>query len=47
MAKEKHGSAIKLSRSDQIFTVCNYIFWAFILLIVIYPLYFVSFSNNL
>ena len=38
MAKEKHGSAIKLSRSDQIFTVCNYIFWAFILLIVIYPL---------
>ena len=45
MAKEKHGSAIKLSRSDQIFTVCNYIFWAFILLIVIYPLYLIVISS--
>ena len=45
MAKEKHGSAIKLSRSDHIFTVCNYIFWAFILLIVIYPLYLIVISS--
>lgn len=45
MAKEKTSTHIKLTRSDRIFTVCNYIFWGIILLIVIYPLYLIVISS--
>ena len=46
MAKEKHtGTKIQLTTADKIFTVCNYIFWAIILLIVIYPLYLIVISS--
>ena len=45
MAKEKKGSAIQLTTADKIFTVCNYIFWAIVLLIVIYPLYLIIISS--
>lgn len=44
--KEKNtGVAIQLTTGDKIFTVCNYIFWAIVLLVIIYPLYLIIISS--
>ncbi len=39
---KKHGHGMdRMTTGDKIFTVCNYIFWVIVLLIVLYPLYLI------
>jgi putative aldouronate transport system permease protein len=44
-AAEQHRTRIRLTTGDLIFTICNYIFWVLVLLIVIYPLYLIVISS--
>ena len=40
--KRNHGHSMdRMPVGDKIFTVCNYIFWVIVLLIVLYPLYLI------
>ena len=43
-ATNKEGK-IHMTTEDRVFTVINYIFWAVILLIIIYPLYLIFISS--
>ncbi|MBO4884128.1 MAG: carbohydrate ABC transporter permease, partial [Clostridia bacterium] len=38
--KRGHGMD-RMTMGDKVFTVCNYIFWVIVLLIVLYPLYLI------
>ena len=40
-----YSSKIRLTTEDRIFTIVNYIFWAVVLLVVIYPLYLIVISS--
>ncbi len=39
------SARIRLSMEDRVFTVFNYVFWALVLLIILYPLYLIVISS--